>query len=119
MLRAVVGRGLFRPLALRPLQAPFVAPSSVRAFGDKAGQVKFFNPERGFGFISSEGQEYFVHYTGIEASTGFKSLADGEDVEFDLEQDHAGKMRCVRVTGPGGVPVKGSAREREGQGTNY
>eukprot|EP00933_Yihiella_yeosuensis_P077755 TRINITY_DN885_c0_g1_i1.p1 TRINITY_DN885_c0_g1~~TRINITY_DN885_c0_g1_i1.p1 ORF type:complete len:119 (+),score=23.06 TRINITY_DN885_c0_g1_i1:71-427(+) len=118
MLRTFLQKGL---VAQSSKMSQFRQPlqlASFRAFGDKAGQVKFFNPERGFGFIQCEGQDYFVHYSGIESSGGFKSLADGEDVEFDLEEDRTGKLRCVRVTGPGGAPVKGSDRERS-QGDNY
>mmetsp|Transcript_39507 Transcript_39507/g.73653 ORF Transcript_39507/g.73653 Transcript_39507/m.73653 type:complete len:111 (+) Transcript_39507:70-402(+) len=98
--------GLGRALACRG--------SAARAFGSRTGTVKWFDPERGFGFIQSEGQDYFVHYTGIEA-TGFRSLADGEEVEFDIGQDlygDKGKQFCKNVTGPGGAPVKGSSRER-------
>mmetsp|Transcript_68857 Transcript_68857/g.201627 ORF Transcript_68857/g.201627 Transcript_68857/m.201627 type:complete len:120 (-) Transcript_68857:44-403(-) len=96
---------------------------SVRFFADKRGVVKFFNPERGFGFINSENEDFFVHYTGITSSGGFKSLGDGEEVEFDLEVDSSGKQRAVRVTGPGGAPVKGSQRQRteagDGMGERY
>merc|ERR1719444_705397 len=88
--------------------------AQARFFADRSGVVKFFNAEKGFGFIESEGQDYFVHYTGIE-SQGFKSLADGEEVDFDMEVDNrTGKQRAVRVTGPGGAPVKGSQRDQGG-----
>eukprot|EP00440_Ansanella_granifera_P024745 gb/GFBE01026872.1/.p1 GENE.gb/GFBE01026872.1/~~gb/GFBE01026872.1/.p1 ORF type:complete len:114 (+),score=22.74 gb/GFBE01026872.1/:1-342(+) len=113
---------MLRAIAALPTAGRRFLPQTgtqFRSFGDKTGSVKFFNPERGFGFISSEGQDYFVHYTGIESAGGFKSLADGEDVEFDLEQDQSGKMRCVRVTGPGGAPVKGSTRQRSGETSEY
>merc|ERR1712087_97572 len=72
-----------------------------------------FAPEKGFGFIESEGKDYFVHFTGIDG-TGFRSLGDGEEVEFDIEVEaSSGKERAVRVTGPGGAPVKGSQREQQ------
>eukprot|EP00747_Dinoflagellata_sp_TGD_P168050 gnl/TRDRNA2_/TRDRNA2_193608_c0_seq1.p2 gnl/TRDRNA2_/TRDRNA2_193608_c0~~gnl/TRDRNA2_/TRDRNA2_193608_c0_seq1.p2 ORF type:complete len:122 (+),score=28.17 gnl/TRDRNA2_/TRDRNA2_193608_c0_seq1:130-495(+) len=91
--------------------------ASIRCFGDRRGVVKFFNPERGFGFISSDDQDFFVHYTGIEADgPGFRSLADEEEVEFDIETDDHGKQRAVRVTGIGGAPVKGTQRERRNFG---
>lgn len=45
------------------------------------GVVKWFNESRGFGFIESGGQEYFVHYSGIN-SPGFKTLKDGQRVRF-------------------------------------
>eukprot|EP00929_Paragymnodinium_shiwhaense_P037216 TRINITY_DN1986_c0_g1_i1.p2 TRINITY_DN1986_c0_g1~~TRINITY_DN1986_c0_g1_i1.p2 ORF type:complete len:119 (+),score=32.56 TRINITY_DN1986_c0_g1_i1:69-425(+) len=107
-------------MACRPLAASLFRQSlsvqrktllggSVRSFGDHSGTVKFFDPQRGFGFISCEEKEYFVHYSSIEAQHGeFRSLADGEEVEFDLMKDDSGREKAVRVTGPNGAPVKGS-----------
>jgi len=105
--------GLLRstPASARLAQQPCWGQS--RGFADKSGVVKFFNPEKGFGFIQSEDQDYFVHYTGIESAGGFRSLADGEEVDFDVEVDDRGKTRAVRVTGPGGAAVKGSQRQQE------
>lgn len=48
------------------------------------GTVKFFNNEKGFGFITVEGRDdVFVHYSNI-AGDGFKSLEEGQAVEFDI-----------------------------------
>jgi CspA family cold shock protein len=48
----------------------------------QSGTVKWFNASKGYGFISSEdGQEYFVHYSEINAS-GYRSLQEGQQVEF-------------------------------------
>ena len=48
------------------------------------GTVKFFNTEKGYGFISREGgADVFVHHTGI-AGNGFKNLQEGQAVEFDV-----------------------------------
>lgn len=48
------------------------------------GTVKFFNAEKGFGFISREdGDDVFVHYSNIQGS-GYKTLTEGQAVEFDI-----------------------------------
>ena len=55
------------------------------------GTVKWFNDQKGFGFITREDGEkdVFVHHTGINAS-GFKSLKEGDKVEFDVVQGPKG-----------------------------
>jgi cold shock protein len=56
------------------------------------GTVKWFNASKGFGFITREGQEdIFVHYKSIEAK-GYKSLNEGDVVEFDVEDGPKGKQ---------------------------
>ncbi len=55
------------------------------------GQVKMFNNEKGFGFIATPGRkDVFVHFSAIQGS-GFKSLNEGDEVEFDIEDDPRGK----------------------------
>ena len=60
-------------------------------FSMQKGTVKWFNDKKGFGFITSEnGDDVFVHHTAIQ-SNGFKSLTEGEQVEFEVEQGLKGK----------------------------
>jgi CspA family cold shock protein len=62
------------------------------------GTVKFFNSEKGYGFISREGgNDVFVHHTSI-VGTGFKNLAEGQTVEFEIGQGRKGdEAQNVRV----------------------
>ncbi|GAA5395510.1 cold-shock protein [Streptococcus uberis] len=54
------------------------------------GTVKWFNAEKGFGFITQEkGTDVFAHFSEIQ-SNGFKSLDEGQKVSFDLEQGQRG-----------------------------
>jgi cold shock protein len=57
----------------------------------QTGTVKFFNTTKGFGFISPEGggKDVFVHATAVERA-GMRSLAEGQRVTFDTEQDQRG-----------------------------
>ena len=56
----------------------------------KQGTVKWFNAEKGFGFIEREnGDDVFVHFSAIQ-SDGFKSLDEGQKVTFDVEQGPRG-----------------------------
>jgi CspA family cold shock protein len=63
------------------------------------GTVKWFNAEKGYGFIQREGgSDLFVHYTAIEGS-GYRSLEEGQAVEFEVTQgpkgDQAQSVRLV------------------------
>lgn len=54
------------------------------------GTVKWFNAEKGFGFISqSDGADVFVHHTAIQMS-GYRSLDEGQQVEFEVQQGPKG-----------------------------
>ncbi|KAG0032564.1 Y box binding protein 1 [Podila clonocystis] len=83
------------------------APNAVPR---RTGRVKFFNSQKGFGFIipseSTEAaplDEIFVHHTAIHNNGGFKSLAE---VEYDIVPGPKG-MQAANVTGPHGVSVRG------------
>ena len=63
------------------------------------GTVKFFNSQKGFGFISREdGADVFVHYSNIEGS-GYRSLEEGQAVEFEIGEgrngDEAQNVRAI------------------------
>jgi CspA family cold shock protein len=56
------------------------------------GTVKWFNAEKGFGFISQDdGNDVFVHHSEIDAS-GFRSLDEGQRVQFDIRQGNKGQQ---------------------------
>jgi cold shock protein len=63
------------------------------------GKVKFFNAEKGFGFISRDGedQDVFVHFSAIESS-GYRTLEEGQTVEFEIAQGQKGpEAKGVKV----------------------
>jgi len=60
------------------------------------GRVKWFNEKKGYGFIeSAEHGDVFVHYTAIESS-GFRTLSDGDEVTFEVEEGNKG-LQAVKV----------------------
>mmetsp|Transcript_34733 Transcript_34733/g.72289 ORF Transcript_34733/g.72289 Transcript_34733/m.72289 type:complete len:143 (-) Transcript_34733:875-1303(-) len=74
------------------------------------GTVKWFNTLKGFGFIlpDEEGMpDVFVHQSEIYAE-GFRSLMDGESVEYKLTTDDNKRHKAVSVTGPNGAHVQGA-----------
>ena len=69
------------------------------------GKVKWFNDQKGFGFIASEqdAKDVFVHHSVIEGE-GFHTLQDGETVEYDAESGPKG-LKALRVKKMASVPV--------------
>lgn len=64
------------------------------------GTVKWFNAEKGYGFISNDdgGEDVFVHFSAIQAD-GYKTLSEGQKVSYDTETDSRnGKLRAANVT---------------------
>lgn len=64
------------------------------------GTVKWFNAEKGYGFISNDngGDDVFVHFSAIQG-TGYRSLNEGQKVTYEVEQDpkNSSKLRAVNV----------------------
>lgn len=61
------------------------------------GKVAWFNNAKGYGFLTyPEGTDVFVHFTAVE-SDGYKSLKEGESVEFDVETGTSGRPQAARV----------------------
>lgn len=102
--------------AARSYHATAAAASEVQR-----GVCKWFHNQKGFGFISRENGEgdVFVHHSNIKGQ-GFKSLMDGEPLEFKVEADpRTGKLTAVEVTGPEGAPVRGRPRPPMPSGRNF
>ena len=79
------------------------------------GTVKWFNDAKGFGFISREGgPDVFVHFSAIQGS-GFKTLAEGDRVEFEIEQGQKGPQAANVVKTGGGSAGGGAEREERAE----
>ncbi|MFI1800302.1 cold-shock protein [Streptomyces sp. NPDC020379] len=67
------------------------------------GVVKWFNPEKGFGFIQQDdgGADVFVHFSAIQQTTGYKELFEGDAVEYDV------------VKGPKGPQAENVVRQQQ------
>jgi cold shock CspA family protein len=77
------------------------------------GTCKWFDSKKGFGFITPDagGQDVFAHQTTIHAD-GFRSLGEGEAVEYLVKTDAQGRTQAENVTGPDGAFVVGSPPPR-------
>jgi CspA family cold shock protein len=61
------------------------------------GKVKWFNPDKGYGFIEQEsGEDLFVHFSEIQGE-GFKTLDEGQEVEFEETAGQNGRMQATNV----------------------
>merc|ERR1711934_1182167 len=78
----------------------------------RVGTCKWWNSQKGFGFITPDdgGADVFVHQTAISAD-GFRSLAEGEELEYTVEQGADGRLKASNVSGPNGKSVKGAPQE--------
>lgn len=62
------------------------------------GKVKWFNPDKGYGFIeTAEGEDVFVHFSAIQGE-GFKTLEEGQAVKFDIVEGNRGAQAANVVT---------------------
>lgn len=65
------------------------------------GTVKWFNADKGFGFIANDngGEDVFVHFSAIISDGGYRSLQEGQPVSFDVEADpkNSGRLRAANV----------------------
>ena len=73
---------------MRPSTAHSKAAKWSKALA--TGTVKFFNAEKGFGFISRDGGDVFVHYSNIQGN-GYRTLEEGQPVEFDVAPGRKGE----------------------------
>jgi cold shock protein len=84
------------------------------------GKVKWFNGEKGFGFIQQDegGDDVFVHFSAI-AGQGYKSLNEGDEVEYQVERGAKG-LQATNVTVTNAAPVRdddrGGGRDNRGGG---
>jgi cold shock CspA family protein len=77
------------------------------------GRCKWFDTKKGFGFIEMDdnSSDVFVHQSSLYCK-GFRSLQDGEAVEFNLEVQGDGRRKAINVTGPNGAYCVGQQRQQ-------
>ncbi|RYQ81108.1 hypothetical protein Ahy_Scaffold1g107112 isoform C [Arachis hypogaea] len=72
-----------------------------------SGVVQWFSNSKGFGFIKPDqgGDDLFVHHSSIQSDGAFRTLVDGDRVEFSIA-DNSDKPKALDVTGPNGAPLR-------------
>ncbi len=62
------------------------------------GKIKWFNPDKGFGFIQQDagGKDVFVHWTAVEGLENYEKMSDGEALSFEIEETDRG-LKAVNV----------------------
>ena len=79
-------------LSLLPIKVPQAARRSLLADGEEMGEVKWFNPTKGFGFLlGNDGREIFVHFRAVQ-NGGRRSLRQGQTVRFTSHQSERGEQ---------------------------
>ncbi|XP_024180220.1 putative disease resistance protein RGA1 isoform X5 [Rosa chinensis] len=81
------------------------------------GKVKWFNDSKGFGFITPDDEDredLFVHFSAIK-SDGYRTIMDGQAVEFQIGVGPRGSTQAINVTGPNGAAMQGQRKERVGR----
>mmetsp|Transcript_9523 Transcript_9523/g.28648 ORF Transcript_9523/g.28648 Transcript_9523/m.28648 type:complete len:145 (-) Transcript_9523:730-1164(-) len=119
---AMVSRPVLNHMAApRPRAAMYASRARSSLFcaaGQRGtGHCKWFNVTKGYGFITPDDgtQDVFVHQTNIIAD-GFRSLAEGEQVEYIVETSDDGRAKAVEVSGPNGAPVQGAPAPQQQYG---
>ena len=76
------------------------------------GTVKFFNEQKGYGFIAPEGggQDAFVHITAVERA-GLRTLRQDQRVSYDLQEDNRGKLKAENIKAVDGEPAEATAAD--------
>jgi len=81
-----------------------------------SGKVKWFNNQKGYGFIELEpGQDIFVHYSAIQGG-GYKTLKEGEPVNFEISEGPKGKHAANVTHAEGGDAAPSSSEEQVPEG---
>uniref|UniRef100_A0A7S3V9B2 CSD domain-containing protein n=1 Tax=Chaetoceros debilis TaxID=122233 RepID=A0A7S3V9B2_9STRA len=108
----VIAAAISSAAAFAPMSSSGRMATAV--FDVKTGEVKWFDTTKGFGFIkpTDGGDDVFVHQTVIKAD-GFRSLAEGEPVEYTTEEDQNGRIKAASCTGPDDSNVQGAPKKED------